>query len=93
MEFISNIQETSTDISPNNLNIIEYENTQTNNINEQEFIALVYPHRELLLNYAIKLTNDPDAAEDLVQETLIKAYRFLINLKKAQILKDGYTEF
>ncbi len=87
MEFISNIQETSTDISPNNLNIIEYENTQTNNINEQEFIALVYPHRELLLNYAIKLTNDPDAAEDLVQETLIKAYRFFDKFEKGTNIK------
>jgi len=57
------------------------------NLSEEEFTNLVYPHRNLLFNYALKLTNDYDAAEDLVQETFIKAYRFLDKFEKGTNIK------
>lgn len=34
------------------------------------------PHMQTLLNAALYMTRNPAAAEDLVQETLLKAYRF-----------------
>ena len=34
------------------------------------------PHMQTLLNAALYMTRDPAGAEDLVQETLLKAYRF-----------------
>ena len=34
------------------------------------------PHLDILYNYALRLTTDPSDAEDLVQESMIKAYRF-----------------
>ena len=39
---------------------------------EQEFM----PHVDSLYNFAYRLTNDEDDANDLVQETYLKAYRF-----------------
>lgn len=34
------------------------------------------PHMQALYNYALKMTADPDEADDLVQETYLRAYRF-----------------
>lgn len=34
------------------------------------------PHMNALYNFAVSLTNDRDGAQDLVQETYIKAFRF-----------------
>ena len=34
------------------------------------------PHTDLLYNYALRMTNNPADAQDLVQETYLKAYRF-----------------
>jgi RNA polymerase sigma-70 factor (ECF subfamily) len=34
------------------------------------------PHSDLLYNYALRMTNNPADADDLVQETYLKAYRF-----------------
>ena len=34
------------------------------------------PHMTALYNYALRLTNDPDDAKDLVQEAYMKAYLF-----------------
>jgi len=44
------------------------------NLSEFEKIAL--PHKNLLYNYALRLTGNYDDADDLLQETLFKAYRF-----------------
>ena len=35
------------------------------------------PHMSLLYNYAVRLTGNEDDAKDLVQDTYLKAYRFL----------------
>jgi RNA polymerase sigma-70 factor (ECF subfamily) len=39
---------------------------------EKEFM----PHLDAMYNFALKLTNDQDDANDLVQDTCLKAYRF-----------------
>ena len=40
---------------------------------EKEFV----PHMDAMYNFALKLTNDEDEAQDLVQDTCMKAYRFI----------------
>ncbi len=35
------------------------------------------PHMSLLYNYALRLTNNVDDAKDLIQDTYLKAYRFI----------------
>ncbi len=47
-----------------------------------EFEELVVPHKESLRNFALKLTKNEDDAQDLVQETLLKAFRFLDKFEK-----------
>jgi RNA polymerase sigma-70 factor, ECF subfamily len=42
---------------------------------EQEFGEVAMPQARNLLRFARRLTSDPDAAEDLVQETLMRAWR------------------
>jgi RNA polymerase sigma-70 factor (ECF subfamily) len=41
----------------------------------RDFESLVLPHREALLGYALALTQNTDEAEDLVQETTLRALR------------------
>jgi RNA polymerase sigma-70 factor (ECF subfamily) len=41
-----------------------------------EFNREAVPHRANLFNFALKLTGDSDDAEDLVQETYLRAFRF-----------------
>jgi RNA polymerase sigma-70 factor (ECF subfamily) len=40
---------------------------------QQEF----FPHMDAMYNFALKLTDDEDEAQDLVQDTCMKAYRFI----------------
>jgi RNA polymerase sigma-70 factor (ECF subfamily) len=35
------------------------------------------PHMSLLYNYAVRLTNNAEDAKDLIQDTYLKAYRFI----------------
>lgn len=54
-------------------------NTNSENQSEQqlsEFEKIALPHRNLLYNYALRLTGDYDDADDLLQETYLKAFRF-----------------
>jgi len=41
-----------------------------------EFERVALPHLRALFNLGLKLTHDPRDAEDLVQETYLRAYRF-----------------
>ncbi|MBM4170806.1 MAG: sigma-70 family RNA polymerase sigma factor [Ignavibacteria bacterium] len=41
-----------------------------------EFEKETLPHMNALYNYALKITGDVDDADDLVQETYLKAFRF-----------------
>jgi len=42
----------------------------------EEFEREAVPHMDLLYNYALRTTGNPDDAADLLQETYLKAYRF-----------------
>ncbi|MBV6646703.1 MAG: RNA polymerase sigma factor [Cyclobacteriaceae bacterium] len=44
-------------------------------MSEQEFGSVLASHSRPLMGFAMKLTKDYDDANDLLQETLIKAYR------------------
>lgn len=55
-------------------------------------------HIDALYNYAVRMTGDPEDANDLVQETYMKAYRFFDSFEKGtnckawlfRILKNSY---
>ncbi len=64
----------------------------------QEFEREAIPHMDILYNYALRMTSDPDDAHDLVQETYLKAYRFWDKYEKGtnirawlfRIMKNSY---
>src|SRR5437867_11789111 len=45
-------------------------------LKHREFEQEAIPHMDILYNYALRMTANPDDASDLVQETYLKAYRF-----------------
>ncbi len=47
----------------------------THALAREEFDAVVLPHLDLLYRTALRFTSDPARAEDLVQDTMLKAYR------------------
>ncbi len=51
------------------------------------FEEQVLPHREALYNYALKLTKEESDAEDLVQETFLKAFRFYDKFEQGTNIK------
>lgn len=48
----------------------------------EDFNSEVAPHLNSLKNYALKLTNDLDGSKDLLQDTLLRAFRFFLNFEK-----------
>ncbi len=50
--------------------------TTTPRTKQQAYNLEVLPHLEALNSYALRLTGDRDEANDLTQETCLKAYRF-----------------
>ena len=56
------------------------------------------PHLDAIYNFALRLTTDPNDAEDLVQDTIVKAFRFFNSYEKGtnakawlfRILKNSY---
>lgn len=64
----------------------------------REFEAEALPHMDLLYNFALRTTGDPDDAQDLLQETFLKAYRFWDKYEKGtnirawlfRIMKNSY---
>ena len=47
-----------------------------------DFEKEAIPHKSSLFNFALKMTGDPDDADDLVQETYLKAFRFFDKFEK-----------
>lgn len=54
---------------------------------QQEFEELVGPHLDALFGFALRMTRDRDAAEDLLQETLLRAYRGLAGFTRGTHFK------
>lgn len=52
-----------------------------------EFEELALPHIDSLYNFALKLTGNVHEAEDLVQETYLRAYKFFHKYKKDTYIK------
>ena len=67
-------------------------------LRHKEFEQEAIPHMDILYNYALRMTGDPDDAHDLVQETYLKAYRFWDKYEKGtnirawlfRIMKNSY---
>jgi RNA polymerase sigma-70 factor (ECF subfamily) len=65
---------------------------------QREFEREALPHMDLLYNYALRMTYNPSDADDLVQETYLKAYRFWDKYEKGtnirawlfRIMKNSY---
>lgn len=55
-----------------------------------EFQAEAYPHKDILFNFALRTTGDKNDAQDLLQETFIKAFRFWDKYKKEPIYVHGF---
>ncbi|KLT64352.1 sigma-70 family RNA polymerase sigma factor [Pedobacter sp. BMA] len=53
----------------------------------QEFSALIYNNTDALHRHAMRFTADSDDANDLIQDTLIKALRFSHQFEKGSDLK------
>lgn len=56
----------------------KYSDKDKNNIFDHEFM----PHIDSMYNFAYRLTFDEDDAKDLVQDTYLKAYRFINSFEK-----------
>jgi len=64
----------------------------------EEFDSIVIPQIDALKSFALKMTNDIDDADDLLQDTLLKAFRFFDKFEKGtnakawlfQIMKNSF---
>jgi RNA polymerase sigma-70 factor (ECF subfamily) len=65
---------------------------------QKEFETEVFPHKDILFNFALRTTGDKDDAHDLLQETFMKAFRFWDKYEKGtnirawlfRIMKNSY---
>ena len=72
----------------------KYSDKEKKSVFNEEFL----PHMTVLYNFGYRLTFDEDAAKDLVQETYLKAYRFINSFQKGtnakawlfRILKNSF---
>ncbi len=53
--------------------VIALTESQSRSLFEKEFV----PHLDAMYNFALRLTNDEDDAHDLVQDTCMRAFRFI----------------
>src|SRR5213080_467745 len=61
--------------------------TNTPNPASEDFEAGVLAHLDSLYRTALRLTNNPQDAEDLVQETMLKAFRFADSYQRGTNLR------
>lgn len=69
-----------------------------NNLLYEEFQKEAIPHMDALFNFALRMVGDSDDANDLVQETYLRAFRFWDKFEKGtnckawlfRILKNTY---
>ncbi len=72
--------------------------TYSDAIKSQIFENEFFPHLDAMYNFAYRLTFDEDDAKDLVQDTYLKAYRFINSFQKGtnakawlyRILKNSF---
>lgn len=65
---------------------------------QKDFEDEIIPQLDAMYNFALRLTSDPSDAEDLVQDTIVKAFRFFSSYEKGtnakawlfRILKNSY---
>jgi RNA polymerase sigma-70 factor, ECF subfamily len=50
-------------------------------MSDKEFDALILPHRDVLFRHAMALTHNSDEAEDLVQETVLRALKCFVSYR------------
>jgi RNA polymerase sigma-70 factor, ECF subfamily len=70
-------------------------------VNYNNFEQTTLPHRTLLYNYAFYITRNSDDANDLLQETFLKAFRFWHNFENGtnvkawlyRIMKNSYINY
>ena len=71
------------DNAENYLELYEEKIPETNiEVLKEEFEAEAVPHMNSLYNFAIKLSGDEFEADDLVQDTMTRAYRFFYQFEK-----------
>jgi RNA polymerase sigma-70 factor (ECF subfamily) len=54
---------------------------------KEDFESSIHPYMDLLYNMALRFTRNPDDAADLVQETILRAYRFYYQFQKGTNLR------
>ncbi|MEX0593151.1 MAG: sigma-70 family RNA polymerase sigma factor [Balneolaceae bacterium] len=84
---------------PHQITTMVMDEVKTEDRKKQDaFNEEMIPHLDALYNFALRLTTDPVDAEDLVQDTIVKAYRFFSSYEKGtnakawlfRILKNSY---
>jgi RNA polymerase sigma-70 factor (ECF subfamily) len=60
---------------------------RSNNTNRSEFESLTLEHMDALYGAALRLTRSPKDAEDLVQDTYLKAFRFFDSFERGTNIK------
>ncbi|PWS30283.1 sigma-70 family RNA polymerase sigma factor [Pedobacter paludis] len=56
-------------------------------MNNKQFAQVVEPYNTSLFSFAMKFTKDEDDANDLIQDTMVKAYRFFERFEEGSNLK------
>lgn len=72
--------------------------SNTDSLKQEQFKDEIIPHLDAAYNFALRLTTNVMEAEDLLQESIVKAYRFFNNYERGtnarawlyRIIKNSY---